>query len=99
MSTSKFIAGAIVGVVAGLLLAPEKGEDMREDLADTAQKWKRKVNRMMGKANSELDDLKDMLGAEIEGLGDDVRKRILTILEESGKSADNMKRNITSEFR
>jgi gas vesicle protein len=98
MSTSKFFAGALVGIVAGLLLAPEKGEDLRNDIAESAGKWKKKLYRAAGKAGAELDDLRDILQEEINGLSDDVRQRILTILDESEKSAKNIKRNVTSEF-
>ncbi|TFZ65524.1 YtxH domain-containing protein [Hymenobacter sp. UV11] len=33
------LAGATAGIVAGLLLAPETGEDARHDLRDSARKW------------------------------------------------------------
>ncbi len=99
MSTSKFFAGALVGLVAGLLLAPEKGEDLRSDLADSAEKWKRKFYRLTGKTAAELEDLRSLLDEEIEGLSDDVRSRILNILDESERSARNLKRNFTTELR
>jgi len=83
MSTSKFFAGALVGVVAGLLLAPEKGEDLRNDIADSAEKWKKKFYRATGQTSAELSDLKDILADEVNGLSDDVRSRLLTILNET----------------
>ncbi len=98
MSTSKFIAGALVGLVAGLLLAPQKGEDLRNDLADSAEKWKRKFYRIAGKTGAELSDLREMLEDEVSGLNDDVRHRILTILNESKDGAKKIKQNITSEL-
>ena len=98
MSTSKFFAGALVGLVAGLLLAPEKGEDLRSDIADTAEKWKRKFYRLAGKTGAELEDLRNLLEDEVEGLSDDVRNRILTILDESENSARNIKSNFSSEL-
>ncbi len=33
------LAGATAGIVAGLLLAPETGEDARHDLRESARKW------------------------------------------------------------
>jgi len=82
MSTSRFMAGAIIGLVTGLLIAPKRGEELREDIADTAEKWTDKFNRMVGKTGAQLEDLKNLLGREIDGLSDDVRHRIMTILDE-----------------
>jgi gas vesicle protein len=98
MSTSKFFAGALLGLVAGLLLAPEKGEDLRNNIAGSADKWKRKFNRMTGKTGAELDDLRNLLEEQIEGLNDDVRYRLITILEESKDSARNIRDDIAAEF-
>ena len=99
MSTSNFFAGVIVGLVTGLLIAPEKGEDLRNEIADTAENVKKKFMRITGKAGVELNDLRNILGSEIEGLGEDVRHRILTILDECGEGARNIQRNVAAELR
>ena len=83
MSTSRFLAGAMVGLVAGLMLAPDKGENTRQNLAETADKWRDKLNRLVGKASVHMADLRDFLEQDIEGLSEDVRNRIKTILDES----------------
>ncbi|HRO43128.1 MAG TPA: YtxH domain-containing protein [Flavipsychrobacter sp.] len=87
MSTSRFLAGAIVGLVAGLLLAPDKGINTRENLANSANKIKDRFNRLTGRAITRLDDLRDYLEQDIDGLPEDVRSRILTILDESEEMA------------
>ena len=84
---SKFLTGLLFGVGIGLLLAPEKGEDTRESIADTAEDWKNKFNKLVGKAGAQLDDVKKMLASEVSGLTDDARSRINTILEEAGDKA------------
>ncbi|MBC7554685.1 MAG: YtxH domain-containing protein [Taibaiella sp.] len=96
---TRFFAGAILGLVAGLLLAPEKGEDLRNEIADTAENIKKKIMRIAGKTSAELDDLRDILGSEIEGMGEDVRHRILTILDESSEGARTIQRTLTTELR
>jgi gas vesicle protein len=98
MSTSRFFAGALVGLVAGLLLAPEKGEDLRNDIADSAEKWKKKFYRITGQAETELDDLRELLEEQVSGLGDDVRYRILTILDEAKDSGQKIKSTMSAEL-
>ena len=84
---SKFLAGALVGLVAGLLLAPDKGENTRENLANSAEKWRDKFNELLGRTSAQLDDLRAYLDKDISGLSDDVRNRILTILDEAEEMA------------
>jgi len=96
MSTSRFLTGALVGLVTGLLLAPEKGEDLRSDIADQAKDLKKKLYKMAGKANAELNDLKGLLANEVEGLSDDVRERILAMIEDGEDTAKNIKKKVVS---
>ena len=80
---SRFLLGAAVGLVVGLLVAPDKGENTRENIADTADKLREKFNRLVGRAEHNLDDLRALLDREISGLNEDVKSRILTILDEA----------------
>jgi gas vesicle protein len=49
-TTTKVILGLIgaaaVGAAVGLLMAPEKGSDLRQNLKDQAGKWSDKLNDM-----------------------------------------------------
>ena len=82
---SRFMAGALVGFVAGLLLAPDKGENTRENLSTAADKWRTRLNRLAGRTN--IDELRSYLNKNISGLSEDVRSRILTILDEAEEMA------------
>jgi gas vesicle protein len=84
---ARFMTGLLMGVGLGILLAPEKGSETRESLADTASELKDKFNRMVGRAGARVDDLKSMLENEVDGLSEDVRSRIRTILDEEGSSS------------
>ena len=85
---SKFMTGALLGLAVGLLVAPEKGEDTRESLVDNYEKLKDKFLRLTGRAGARIDDLRTLLGKEIEGISEDVRARIGTILDEESAKAD-----------
>lgn len=53
------LAGAVAaGAIVGLLLAPEKGSDMRRKVKDTASGWAGHLTDLFGTAKSELDNLR-----------------------------------------
>lgn len=85
---AKFMIGLLMGVGIGLLVAPEKGEDTRESIAETAGNLKDSFNKLVGRAKTQLDDLKGLLEEQVEGLSDDARARINTILKEAEPNDD-----------
>ena len=62
MSTSKLalgICGALAaGVVIGLLLAPEKGSEMRKRLKKTAGEWVDHLGNVFTHVEDEVEDVK-----------------------------------------
>jgi gas vesicle protein len=57
-TTTKVILGLIgaaaVGAAVGLLLAPEKGSDLRKNLKDTAGKWSDKLSDLIHTGKNEI---------------------------------------------
>ena len=60
---SRFILGlvgaAAAGVLVGLLLAPEKGTDLRKRVGKTATDWAGHLTDLFANAKGEIDNLKD----------------------------------------
>lgn len=54
-----FVGGAAVGAIAGLLLAPEKGSDLRDKIAEALRK------RGIRLSTKEMDNLIDEIAEEL----------------------------------
>jgi gas vesicle protein len=71
---SKIILGlvgaAAAGVVVGLILAPEKGADVRRKISDTAGDWASHLTDMFANAKGELQNLSNK-GSKMAGQGMD----------------------------
>jgi gas vesicle protein len=52
------VGAAAAGVIVGLLVAPEKGADMRKKVGDTASDWADRLSDIFTKAKGEMDNLK-----------------------------------------
>ncbi|WP_447641679.1 MULTISPECIES: YtxH domain-containing protein [Chitinophagaceae] len=88
------ISGIVAGAVVGLLLAPQSGRETRQQIADSAEDWKKKLKKLKNKSLSELDKLQDVFGKQVEGLSDDVREKVLTLIQESKDSYNEVKNSI-----
>src|SRR3954453_6304479 len=94
MSTQKIILGTISGVLAGvavgLLVAPMSGEETRQKISEKADELggtvKDKFSQITSKAGTKLDDLKKTFGDKVEGLSDDVREKIVNLLNGEGEN-------------
>ncbi|MET6996136.1 YtxH domain-containing protein [Chitinophaga defluvii] len=100
MSTTKFLAGAIAGlttgIVIGMLTAPDSGEETRKKIRHTADNWRHRLNKLVGKGADDLSELKHVFENEVTGLKDDVRERVLRLIEESQGTYNKFKNEALS---
>ena len=83
MSLQRALMATMTGVIIGLLIAPAKGSETRQRISDSAEKLKSKLRRIRGTTNEELDELREVFEHEVAGLRDDIRERILKLIEAS----------------
>jgi gas vesicle protein len=52
------VGAAAAGVIVGLLVAPEKGADIRKKVGDTANDWAGRLSDLFTSAKGEVDNLR-----------------------------------------
>jgi len=90
------ISGLVAGAVVGLLLAPQSGAETRQKISDSADQLKKKLRKLRGQASEDLDDLKAVFENEVEGLKDDVRAKVLKLIETSKAKYASLKDEVSS---
>jgi len=101
MSTTKLLSGVLAGVAAGvivgLLCAPESGVDTRRRIRSTAGGMRYRIGRLLGRGSDNLAELKHVFENEVTGLKDDVKERVLRLIDESRNSYDKFKKEALSQ--
>jgi gas vesicle protein len=62
------IGAAAAGAIIGMLVAPEKGSDLRKKLSDTAGDWSSQLSQLLASGKAQLDNLKQAATNEAENL-------------------------------
>ena len=88
-STSKVVIGilgaAAAGVIVGMLIAPEKGEDLRKNIKKTTDDWLDDISQWMGKGKSYLAEIKDRVTEEAEDAAAEASQGINGLKENVGR--------------
>jgi gas vesicle protein len=91
MSLQRLFTATLSGIVIGILIAPAKGTETRKKLSNSVDNMKDKIRRLRGTTNEELEELHRVFENEIAGLRDDVREKVLHLIDVSKKSYNNIK--------
>jgi len=69
------------GVAIGILLAPSCGADTRKRVSETAENIRKRIMGFATRSGHTVEDVKNMLNDDIEGLNPDLKDRILQLIE------------------
>lgn len=78
-----FSCGVITGVIVGILFAPKKGKETRQDLKEEFDKCQSRVQKLFGKGEEELNQLKELLEDEAGEISMDAREQLLQLVKET----------------
>jgi gas vesicle protein len=100
MSIQKILIGTLAGFAAGLAIgvlnAPESGEETRRKINQKADDIKNRVRRFKHSGAQELDELNNIFQNEVQGLHEDVRRRVLDLIQAAKTGASNLKQQLHS---
>lgn len=86
MNNTKLILGilgaAAAGLVVGMLIAPEKGSDMRRNLKQTADGWLDEVSNWIDKGKEYIDEVKNRASEEVSSLESQAEEGIDTLKDD-----------------
>lgn len=68
------LGAAAAGVIVGMLIAPEKGEDLRKNLKKTAEDWMDEFAKLSGKGKDYVNELRNQAMSEATELRDDAEE-------------------------
>ena len=84
-STSKTIlavmGAAAVGAIIGMLVAPEKGSDLRRKITDATGDWTTQLSDLLAQGKEQLNNLKNKATAEASKYASEGEERFNNIKE------------------
>jgi gas vesicle protein len=100
MSFQKILIGTLGGLAAGLVIgiltAPDSGAETRKKINDKADDIKNRVRRIKHTGTQELDELSTIFRNEIQGLGENVRKRVLDLIQAVKTGTSNLNQEVNA---
>lgn len=89
MSAGKFLVGFLVGgavgAIAGILLAPQSGEETRELLNDASKDVVKKTDKTI----KEIQDKADTVVSDVQKKGDEIMEKIQSLINKQKGETPN----------
>ncbi|MEX1240478.1 MAG: YtxH domain-containing protein [Cyclobacteriaceae bacterium] len=84
-STSKTIlavmGAAVVGAVIGMLVAPEKGSDLRRRITDATGDWSTQLSDLLAQGKEQLSNLKNKAVSQASNYASEAEERFNSVKE------------------
>jgi gas vesicle protein len=84
-STSKTIlavmGAAVVGAVIGMLVAPEKGSDLRRRITDATGDWSTQLSDLLAQGKEQLNHLKNKATSQASNYASETEERFNSVKE------------------
>lgn len=100
-----------MGAVAGMMIAPKKGEDLRKDVKCAMKKTVNKAEKVVDKSADSIKDTLDCIGEKIENLdfentkkgatkkADEIKKELEKIIKEAKERKDEIVENTATKLK
>jgi gas vesicle protein len=75
------IGAAAAGAIIGMLVAPEKGSDLRKRISDATGDWSQQLSQLLAQGKEQLQNLKNTAANETENLGTEAEDRFNKVRE------------------
>lgn len=75
------IGAAAAGAIIGMLVAPEKGSDLRKRISDTTGDWASQLSQLLAQGKEQLENLKQTAMGEGENVAGEAEDRFNKVRE------------------
>lgn len=98
-NSSKIILGLLgavaAGIAIGMLMAPDKGSELRKKLGEKAGDLASSVGDLVTTAKGKFDEVTGAVGKQAENLAHEAGKRTESLVNEAGRRADRVKESMS----
>lgn len=76
------LGAAAAGLVIGMMIAPEKGADLRRNLKQTADGWLDELSNWVNKGKEYIDDVRSRASDEVASIESDIEEGVDTMKDD-----------------